>query len=294
MRGKRASEEVLFYNWDMSQIFILKSTGEKEEFRPAKLVASLRKAGAGDSQANSILSHIQGELQDGMTTNDIYRHAFDLLRHSSAKPVIARYSMKRAIAELGPNGFPFEKFIAEIFKAEGYEAVTDQIVQGHCVEHEVDVVAWKGNDLAMVEAKFHNEQGIKSDLKVALYVKARYDDLKDQEFDYGGKLRKLTSFQLFTNTKFTDHAIRYAECNGLSLVGWNYPPKGNLEDLIAESNLHPLTSLMTLSAAEKRMLLDHGLVLCKQVAAQGNSLVNYGIPRDKILRVLEEITNLCG
>ena len=243
-----------------------------------------------------MLLHVQREIVEGMTTTDLYRHAFELLR-KIARPVAARYSMKRAIADLGPNGFPFEKFIAEIFKSEGYEAVTDQVVQGHCVKHEVDVVAWKGDELVMVEAKFHNEPGIKSDLKVALYVKARYDDLMDQVFFYGGKERKITSFQLFTNTKFTETAIEYAACKGLALVGWNYPPQGNLEDLVAESGLHPLTSLTTLSQSEKRSLLDAGFVMCKQIGAlarSGADLLSYGIPKDKVPELLAEIEHLCG
>lgn len=277
----------------MSPIYVVKSTGEQEAFDPRKLLESLRKAGAPKPQAEDILRHIERELVSGMTTTEIYRHAFSFLRHS-AQPAAARYSMKRAIADLGPNGFPFERFIAEIFKAHGYEAVTGQIVQGGCVDHEVDVVAWKGGELVMVEAKFHNEPGMKSDLKVALYIKARWDDLKDQTFEYGGKRRKVTLFQLFTNTKFSEHAIRYAECQGLSLIGWNYPDKGNLEDLVAESGLHPLTSLTTLTQTEKRTLLDAGLVLCKQVAERKDLLAGYGIPESKIKQVLIEVEHLCA
>ncbi|HVU06227.1 MAG TPA: ATP cone domain-containing protein [Candidatus Paceibacterota bacterium] len=277
----------------MSPLLIVKATGEQEAFDPAKLVNSLRKAGASKDQAENVLRHVERDLVAGTTTAELYRHAFEMLR-KHAQPVAARYSMKRAIADLGPNGFPFEKFIAEIFKSEGYEALTDQIVYGSCVPHEVDVVAWKGKGLAMVEAKFHNEYGVKSDLKVALYVKARWDDLKDGEYDFGGVKRKISSFQLFTNTKFTDTAIHYAECKGLSLVGWNYPAKGNLEDLIQESGLHPLTSLTSLSQTEKRTLLDAGMVLCKQVAAHGGNLVSYGIPREKVKQVLLEIEHLCA
>lgn len=276
----------------MSPIFVVKATGEQEAFNPAKLVESLLKAGAGEAKANEILAHIQGELVNGMTTNDIYRHAFDLLRNS-AHHVAARYSMKRAIAELGPSGFPFEKFISEIYKAKGYEAATGQIVAGSCVEHEVDVVAWKDRELVMVEAKFHNEPGLKSDLKVALYVKARYDDLKDNTYDYGGKKHRISKFYLFTNTKFTDHAVRYAECRGLSLVGWNHPTKGNLEDLVTETKLHPLTSLVSLSQTEKKTLLDNGLILCKHVSEREKDLHSYGIEKSKIPTVLEEIANLC-
>ncbi len=280
----------------MSPFYIVKSTGEKQEFNPAKLVNSLCKAGASKDQAEEVLLHIQQDMVSGMTTTQIYHHAFELLR-KKAQPVASRYSMRRAIAELGPNGFPFEKFIAEVFKAEGYDAVTDQLVQGHCVEHEVDVVAWKGDSLVMIEAKFHNEQGIKSDLKVALYIKARWDDLKDCEYEYGGKKRKVTLFQLFTNTKFSESAIKYAQCQGLSLVGWNYPQNGNLEQLVEESGLHPLTSLMSLAPNEKRSLLEAGLVLCKQVAAEirtRGDLTIYNVPKEKTETILHEIEHLCG
>ena len=35
---------------------------------------------------------------------------------------------------------PFEAYLAELFEREGYKTKIDQIVQGKCVEHEVDVV----------------------------------------------------------------------------------------------------------------------------------------------------------
>jgi hypothetical protein len=277
----------------MSPILIRKSTGEEESFDPAKLLGSLEKAGASRSEAEKVLLHIQGELVSGMTTHEIYKHAFVMLRHSS-HPTALRYSMKRAISDLGPAGFPFEKFVSEIFKEEGYDVLTDQIIQGHCVPHEVDVIAWKDKQLIVIEAKFHNEPGIKSDLKVALYVKARFDDLKDAEYEYGGKKRKITSFELFTNTKFTDQALRYAECQGLKLVGWNYPLKGNLEDLVNEAGLHPLTSLTTISQTEKKSMLDAGLVLCKHVKDHQYDLTNYGVDKAKIPQILEEVEALCG
>ncbi len=277
----------------MSDILITKLNGQREPFDPAKLISSLRGAGATVEQATHITTHIEGELVEGITTNDIYRHAFDLLRTTS-RPLAVRYSMKRALSDLGPNGFPFERFVAEIFKARGYEAVTGQIVYGGCVEHEMDVVAWKGDELVMVEAKFHNEPGLKSDLKVALYVKARFDDLQEGEFEYGGKKRKLTSWFLVTNTKFTDHAIRYAKCKGLSLIGWNYPAKGNLEELIEEAGLHPLTCLTTLSQVEKHALLGAGLVLCRHVKQRIHSLAELGIDPKKAPEILEEIEAVCS
>lgn len=272
----------------MSPIRVLKSTGESEIFDPNKLASSLHKAGASNEQVDQIVAHISGEIINDITTADIYRHAFDLLRSSPRPQAAAHYSMKRAVADLGPKGFPFEKFVAEIFKSKGYEAITDQVVYGHCVPHEVDVVAWKDDELVMIEAKFHNEYGLKSDLKTALYIKARYDDLKDGLYEFGGKKRPLTTWHLFTNTKFTDTAIHYAECNNLSLVGWNYPQKGNLEDLIESSGLHPLTSLTTLTTAEKNAFLDKGFVLARHIIEEKDRLTEYGIPKEKMSAVIQE------
>ena len=77
--------------------------------------------------------------------------------------------------------------------------------------------------------------GTKSDLKVALYVKARIDDLKQNVFNYGGKDRQLDEGWLVTNTKFSSTALHYGLCNNMTMIGWNYPEKGNLQDMIVES-----------------------------------------------------------
>ena len=227
-----------------------------------------------------------------MPTSEIYSFAFKTLHHLS-KPLAIKYSLKRAILDFGPDGFPFERFVAEIFKSRGYETLTDQVVKGKCVEHEVDVVAWRGDELIMVEAKFHNETTYKSDLKVALYVKARFEDLADQKFTYGGVERSLARGMLITSTKFTEHAVRYGECQGLSMVGWNYPEKGNLHDVVNDARLHPLTGLGTLSVTDKKNLLKAGLILCRDVSAHKDDLVGYGIDRERIPAILEEIASVC-
>ncbi len=216
------------------QIIIVKADGKHEAFDEEKLRSSLLRAGGSIDEAQEVLEHVRESLHDGMTTHDIYAHAFSVLHHLHA-PIAKRYSLRRAIMNLGPSGFLFEDLIAEILKEKGFEALTRQIVLGGCVPHEVDVVAWNAKKLVMVEAKFHNELGTKSDLKVALYVKARVDDLKDNVFNYGGKERKVSEGWLVTNTKFSSTAIHYGVCQNLVMIGWNYPEKGNLQDLIEES-----------------------------------------------------------
>jgi hypothetical protein len=207
-------------------VYITKSSGEREVFNPSKLEQSLLNSGATSDVARSVVEHISREIEDGMSTSMIYDHAFYLVG-KKMKPVAARYSLRRALGDLGPSGFPFEKFMASVFKMYGYEAENNQFIKGHCAEHEVDLVAWNENKLLMAEAKFHNQIGLKSDLKVALYVKARFDDLRNIDFFYGKK-RRLDEGWLITNTKFTDRAISYASCAGLRLMGWNYPPENNL------------------------------------------------------------------
>lgn len=273
------------------QIYVVKSDGERELFDQSKLENSLKHAGASSKTVKDILDHITLHIDEDVTTHEIYKHAFELL-HKEDKPVALKYSLKRAIMELGPSGFPFEDFVAEIFRGMGYNAETGKIVKGFCVEHEVDVVAWNDQKLIMVEAKFHNELGIKSDLKIALYVKARFDDLRQMTFNYG-KERGLDEGWLVTNTKFTSTAIEYGSCQGgMKMIGWNYPPVGNLHDIILEAKLHPLTCLVSLNGHEKKMLLDQGVVLCKTIFENQNLLDVIGLKENKKNEVLEEIGSL--
>lgn len=273
-----------------SPILVVKASGKTEPFQNVKLRRSLTNAGADQETVDEIVKHIEQEIRDGMSTSQIYKHAFFLLE-KRLKPVALRYSLRRAIMDLGPSGFPFEDFIAAVLEEKGYEVKTGEMVFGGCVEHEVDIVAWNENKLIMIEAKFHNELGIKSDLKVALYVKARFDDLKEAKHLYG-KERFVDQAWLVTNTKFTNTAIHYAECKGLQLIGWNYPQKGNLQDLVEDSGLHPITSLTVLNMGQKRQLLSRGIVLCKNLKDDSSILKSLGMNEVKIKLVIEEINSL--
>ena len=273
------------------EVFIIKSGGERELFNRDKIFNSLYKAGADTQTAEKIVNHIEDEIKDGMSTHEIYSHAFYLL-HRSQKPLALKYSLRRSLMDFGPSGFPFEKFIAEIWKRKGYIVEIDKNVKGHCTEHEIDVIAWNENKLIMIEAKFHNQLGIKSDLKVALYVKARFEDLGQVMFNYG-KMRKLDEGWLITNTKFTSSAIEYAQCQGLRMVGWNYPVKGNLQDMIEDSGLHPITCLTTLSFDEKRILMERGLVSCNILNTDTKILEEVGIKGEHLKQIKEEVKLLC-
>ncbi len=270
-------------------VTITKTDGTKELFEEEKLRNSLRRVGASPEAIDDVVDEVEREMREGMTTSDIYRRAFILLKKHSM-PMAVKYSVRRSMMELGPDGFPFEKFVARIFIMWGYEAVTDQKVLGTCVEHEMDVVAWKNNELAMVEAKYHNGFGLKSDLKVALYVKARFDDLAQTVFKYGGMDRKLSPSErwLFTNTKFTDRAIAYGECSRMKLIGWNYPVHGNLHEIIEQNGLHPVACITSLTREQKSDLVGRNVLVCVDLIGRPAILGEIGVKGADAEKVLAE------
>lgn len=272
----------------MQNKYVIKATGEREEFNSQKLRESLTRAQASPETADKIVGQIESELKDDATTKDIYIHAFKLLGREES-PAAARYSLRRAVMELGPTGFPFEQFVAEIFRTKGFETTTDFIAKGECAEHEIDIVAWKESELIFVEAKFHNELGIKSDLKIALYIKARWDDLMNQEFEEFGPKKKMSEGWLITNTKFSESAVKYAKCRNMKLVGWNYPKRGNLQDLIEEAHMHPITCLNSSTPSDEKLLIQAGIVLCKQARDNPDILKQAGLSDEKISKMLSEI-----
>lgn len=273
------------------EVLITKADGKKEIFDPDKLRFSLVHSGANEQAVEEVVSHVMSDLHEDMSTSEIYRHAYEFLGRISP-PVARSYSLRRAVMDLGPSGFPFEDFVAEILRAKGYHCLTRQVVLGGCVPHEVDVVAYNSKKLIMIEAKFHNELGSRSDLKVVLYIKARFDDIKDNVFDYGGENRHVTEGWLVTNTKFSSTAIHYAECQKMRLIGWNYPAKGNLQNMIEEEKLHPVTCLSTLSDADKKILLLAGVVLCSNIKRDPAVLEKLLGHSQKTEAVLSEINEL--
>lgn len=238
---------------NFTTVNVTKASGEMEPFSEDKVRFSLQRAGANQDLIAKILSHIKGELYDGIPTQKIYTHIFDLLKHEKT-PLLSRYNLKEAIMQLGPTGFPFERFVAGILAVNDYKVEVDKIVEGKCVAHEIDVAAQKDGKSFMIECKYHNRPGTKTDVKVALYVWARFLDVQST-FNQGW---------LVTNTKATIEACDYARCVGLKLISWDWPAGESLRDLIEKSELHPVTSL-GLSYSDKQKLLAKGIVFQKDL-----------------------------
>ncbi|PTX13113.1 ATP cone domain-containing protein [Pontibacter mucosus] len=273
-------------------MYIRKASGEEVPFSETKLRKSLVKAGADAKLAKEIVHQIEKNLVPGITTQRIYEDALALLTNSS-RPTAGKYKLKTAIMELGPSGFPFEKFVGAILKAQGFEVQVGQIVQGYCVSHEVDVIALKGDQHYMVECKFHNRPGYRCDVKIPLYIQSRFKDVEQQWLKLPGHSFKFHQGWVITNTRFTSDAIQYGTCAGLHLVGWNYPPKQSLNEMIDAAGLYPITSLTTLTRLEKEQLLQSGIVLCQELCEDEVPLSKLGISAERIHVIQKEGLELC-
>lgn len=272
--------------------WVVKTSGEREPFSFEKLRRSLVRSGADDATVKMVIDHITPELKDGMKTSAIYKHAFSILKKKKY-PVAIRYSLRQAVMQLGPSGFPFEKFVAEVLKRKGYRARTGVVLSGFCVQHEVDILMEKDERHIFVECKFHNQQTVKSDVKTTLYVHARFLDIKKRHETNKETTPTIHEGWLVTNTKLTSDAIAYAQCTGLTVISWDHPEQGNLQDLILETGVHPLTFLSSLSAREKNALLEQGVVMCRTLREGDAPLLAIGLPKERIGKVVQEVNKVC-
>jgi hypothetical protein len=214
-----------------------------------------------------------------------------MMLRRDGRATAARYSLRRALFEFGPSGHPFEDFVSELFKTEGWNVLPRQILQGKCVTHEVDVYAERNGEHLAAELKYHNDPGYKTDVKIALYVKARMDDIWACEDHTSGAKRVDHGF-LITNTKFTTQAVDYATCSGITLLGWSYPHHGNLYDRIVASGLYPITALTTLRKSEKRLLIDKNISTTELLREHRQLLREIGIAPERIGKIVAEIETL--
>jgi HJR/Mrr/RecB family endonuclease len=264
---------------------VIKATGEKEPFSEDKLKISIQRAGIPKELEAQTIAHVKEKLYENIPTSEVYHHITEFLGKSSSFSK-AKYSLKQAIMELGPTGYPFEDFVAEILKKEGYTTQLRSVLTGKCVSHEIDVIAQKDNKRVMVEAKFHNTPGTRTDVHVALYSKARFDDIKDK---YG-----LSEAWIVTNTKVTSDALAYALCENVKIVSWSYPVNESIRDLVQKHKLHPITVLTTLSQSEKQQLLENHTVLCSEIMQNLSVLDLLGILQNKKKEIVSEIKSICA
>lgn len=274
-------------------IEIIKSSGDKAKFSLDKLRNSLKHSGANHELVEQIVDTVQAEIYPGISTKEIYNRAYALLKRK--KSVFAsKYKLKKAIYELGPTGFPFERFVAAILKYSGFSVQVDIIMTGTCVKHEVDVLAEKNEIVTIIECKFHNEKGLNCNVKIPLYINSRYKDIKSYWLSKKSNTKKLDRGWVVTNTRFTQDALKYGECSDLYLLSWDYPKNNGIKDRVDRLGLYPITVLSLLTNREKQFLLSRDVVLCRQLVKDKFYLDHLGISNTRKEKILTEVGQLCN
>jgi hypothetical protein len=259
-------------------MYVIKASGKKEEFDSGKIYRTVMRAGASRALASEIVGEVESKVYEGMRTRDILDMTLALLR--GKKPNVSMvYDLKRAIMSLGPTGFVFEKYFAEILNNYGYRTQTGQMLNGTFAAHEVDIIAKKKGNY-MIECKYHNSPGVYTNLKTALYVYARFLDLK-KSFDFPW---------LATNTKCSDKAIRYAKGVGMKVTSWQYPGKESLQDLIEGKKLYPVTILRSVNEFVKWRLCGANILVASDLVKKDFQELRgkIRIPDEMLRRIIEE------
>ena len=246
----------------------------------------MNRVGVPDDLKPEILAHIKEKFQNGeMSTDELFHHVMEYLEPRDRKSSL-RLNLRQAIFELGPTGFPFEQYLAQIFRSMGYTVATDVIMNGDCVKHEIDLVLEKDGHKEIVEVKFHNHHVVKTDVQVALYTYARFLDVKEKN--------KVENVWLVTNTKLTTEAIAYANCKGMPVIAWNYPEHGNLQDLVEEPEMYPITLLASLSEQEKKRLVEKNIVFCRDLLIKSDGdLADPLIRNDSLQKARDDVRLVC-
>lgn len=243
-------------------MYIIKSSGEKQRFSPKKIYQSIMDAGASKSLARETTNIVKSKARNGITTQEIYEIVIKNLKKQ--KGTAERYNLKKSIMSLGPTGYIFEKYFSKLLNEFGYKTEVGRKLKGKNVEQEIDVIAENKKEKYMVECKYHNESGIYTGLKVAMYTYARFLDIKKYDFKQPW---------LATNTNCSFDAIGYARGVDLRLTSWKYPENESLRDMIEEKKLYPIT-ILNINEEQRNKFISNNIILLKQILEKSSSEIS--------------------
>jgi len=250
----------------MVSLYVINSRGEKEPFSFGKVYNSAKRVGASPKLAKEIAETLRKEAFSGIKTSVLYKRIHRLLSKNVPNSAL-KFSLKYGMRELGPTGFPFEKYIGEVLKEHGFKVGINQFLSGFCLrDYEIDFVAEKERLVYVGECKYRNLPGERVHSGDVLENHARFlDILKGPYF----KSKKYQGFEIktmmVTNTKFTDRAKDYSYCTGIDLLGWRCPKDKGLEYLIEKGKLYPVTILPSLKGRLKNIFVSEKMMLAKDV-----------------------------
>lgn len=250
-------------------IYVTKADGSRQAFDKNKIISTCIKLGLSWQQAEEIAQKIERKAYDGIVTKKILHWVFKYAE--KYKPSLKyRIDLRASISLLRPKP-DFEKFIGIIFDILGYETKTNLILEGYCVEHEIDVIAKRNEEIILVEVKHHVNPHKYTGLDVFLEVNSTLEDLKEG-YRMGKHSYNFSKAMIVCNTKISEHAKRYAACKKIETLSWKYPENFCLEKIIEENKIYPITLLKDLEIEEIYKLADCGILTLKQLTADAREI----------------------
>ncbi len=281
----------------MTNLYIINFNGEKEPFSLVKVYRSARRVGACKELAEKITGVIQKEAYPGIKTSSIFQRIKELLYKESPNSAL-KFNLKQGIKKLGPTGFPFEKYIGEIFSKNGFKVKLNQFLPGVCCnEYEIDFLAQKDNLIYIAECKFRNMPKAEVHSKTALANYARFLDIKKNGVFNKNNFKKFeVKSLLVTNNRFTGRAIKYSNCVGVELLGWKYPKNKGLERLIDDNKLYPITILPSLKGRLIKSFVSHKIMLAQDVLKFDSEKLakKIGVRKKELAPLIKEAETLLG
>jgi len=268
---------------------ITKASGLAEDFSEIKLLNSLKAVGISKDIGKETLRLVKDKLSSDTDTGKVHNIVSQYLGQHAHPLYQLNYNLKRAVFKLGPTGYPFEYFVAQILEEFKYHTKVGTVLKGKCVSHEVDIVAKKDNQIYYIECKFHNRPGLKTDIQAALYTQARFQDISNKHNTPNNNHYSW----LITNTKATKDVGNYTKCQNMKLTSWGSPGKESLFNLIITSRIHPITALNSISKDQTQLLLKQNIVTLNDLThlIKNNHLINY-LSRDVVKKIKKEISSI--
>jgi len=257
-------------------IRVRKADGALEPYDGSKVLRTALRMGLSRSRAEELVQEISSKVYDGIPTREI----LSLIREVACRlrPELSHLKdLREAISEMRPKP-DFEEYVRIVLRAAGYMVEPGRVLEGRCVDHEIDGIAFRDDEVLIVEVKHHVNPHSYTGLETVLELWAALEDLREG-YRLGFHSYPFTSAILVCNTKISAHAERYARCKGIRYMAWNYPRALALRDLIHAHQIYPITMIKTISEAQAAKLGDRGIVAIHQLRE---------LRRDELAEILGE------
>ena len=269
-------------------MLVKKADGSLQLFDREKVVRTCLRMGANRQVAYEVAEKVERRLYKGISTAKILQMIFQFMRRY--KPGVGNLFDLRKGLSLMVSKPEFEVFVQVLLAHNGFEVTPNQLLDGRCVEHEVDAIARKNGVTFFVEAKHHSSYHTQTGLDESRIARAVLEDVIEG-FALGKSDQKIDRAMIVTNTRYSDHAIQYGKCRDILQIGWSSPTDHGLQNMIEGNNLLPLSCLRGLSIDARMKLANSGIVLFEQIIEEdtGGLARKTGLPREVIKNIKEKI-----